>query len=365
MISFQIINSIFNIVPDTENTENKQALEKPKLKIALLDPFPTEYDAYYSDHFSIRQRLIKYFNALNIFVFKKSPIPTKVLIGKNGWLYMVGTESQAYKGENNFNDLELDSLKLELEYRQQYLADRGCKLYVAIAPTKANIYPEFLPNYEIKTKNDGWVTQINKYLKENSSINVIELSQTLIENKNKGFLFHKIDNHMNERGGFIVANKILYELQKQFPMIDTIDYNSMDVIGTISDHGNIAQMLSDIKFFKDSAFTVSPKTGFLSQEAPKAGYPPPEYFAYSWDYENVRETQNKNKPKILLISDSFGHAVFPYLSEQSSKCVKIFDAWQFMLNENIVESEKPDIMIFLGLEANFKTNILKHQSRLW
>ena len=54
--------------------------------------------------------------------------------------------------------------------------------------------------------------------------------------------------------------------------------------------------------------------------------------------------------------------LYPLLSEEFSRTVRIFDAWQYKLNEDIIEKEKPDIVILLALEANLR-NLLSSASR--
>ena len=75
-------------------------------------------------------------------------------------------------------------------------------------------------------------------------------------------------------------------------------------------------------------------------------------FPYCEIYEEVRVSNSKNKKKLLIISDSFGDFLFPLISENFTKTVKIFDNWEYKLNEKIVEIEKPNVVILLILESN-------------
>ncbi len=113
-------------------------------------------------------------------------------------------------------------------------------------------------------------------------------------------------------------------------------------------------MLSNIDNFKDVFFEIKPKLGFKSFEAPKFGYPPPPYFVYPWKYEEDREIKDSKKPRLLIISDSFGENLFPFLSEKFSRSVKIFDSWQYKLNLDIIRNEKPDVVLLLVLESNIR-----------
>lgn len=88
MIAFPLLNGWFKLVPDIESTENRQMAARPPLELSHLDPFPAEYEKYYNDNFSIRSRMVKSFNTMNITLFNKSPLPDMVVIGREGWLFM-------------------------------------------------------------------------------------------------------------------------------------------------------------------------------------------------------------------------------------------------------------------------------------
>ena len=53
--------------------------------------------------------------------------------------------------------------------------------------------------------------------------------------------------------------------------------------------------------------------------------------------------------------------MFPFLAENFSVTEKIFDKWEYKLNESIVENEKPDVFLMIVLESNLR-NIIKYRS---
>ena len=71
-------------------------------------------------------------------------------------------------------------------------------------------------------------------------------------------------------------------------------------------------------------------------------------------YRNPSDT---TAPKILVIRDSFGDQLIPFLKEPFSESVFIFDGWDYGLNKEIIETVKPDIVIFLGLETHIENFI--------
>lgn len=361
IISFPMLNGSLQLVKDSENTENRAPAEKPELDISYLDGFPKKYDKYYSDNFSLRQLLIKSYNYLNLLIFKKSPVPG-VIIGNDGWLFLGGTENDNYTGKNPLTFKELEDFRLELEYRQKYLNDRGIRFYVLIAPVKASIYPEYMSMNSMRKSNLSWGEQLLHYLKTRTSLNMPDVYTELRSHKNSGQLYCRLDNHWNDRGAFYTANLMLSEISRHLNGVDTLNIADYYCNRTVTRTGNLSRMLSNCTFFTDTTIIMGPVGGYKSVKGPKAGYPVVEGFPYAYEYENVKVNKDTTKPRLLIISDSFGGSIFPFLAESFSKTTKIFDGWQYKLNEEIVEKEKPDVVILLMLESNMRS-LLNHQSR--
>ena len=363
IISFPIINDEIKFVKDMASSENRQMVSKPSLYFEHLDPYPGQFEKYYNDHFSIRFLLVKYYNLMNLMVFKKSPIPDQVVIGNDGWLFMAGNEINSYKGNLRFEKSELEALKDELEYRKQYLNKRGCQFYFLIAPVKSSIYSDKIPNHIFRVYKQSLGEQLIEYLNKNSEVKPVNVYQVLRLNREKEWLYYKLDNHWNQLGAFYAANEALRRINMDFPEISASSLDEFVIKKTETKDGNIISMLSNVVIFKDYSFQLTPKSGFLASDVSPAGYACVPNFAYPSEFEKDKEIKNSKKLKILIISDSFGGNVFPFLAEHFGRSVKIFDSWQYKLNEDIVEKEKPDVVLLISLETGIK-NILNFQSRL-
>ena len=92
-----------------------------------------------------------------------------------------------------------------------------------------------------------------------------------------------------------------------------------------------------------------------AKEFKKYGFPPTKGFPYPWTYEKrYVNKEDTSGLRILVIRDSFGHQIIPFLKESFSESVFIFDAWQYKLNEQIIEVVKPDIVVFLTVETHLE-----------
>jgi alginate O-acetyltransferase complex protein AlgJ len=358
-ILFPFINKKINVVKDIESFENRRMASEPGFDIEHLDPYPSKFDSFYNDNFNLRNRFIRYFNLYNILAFHKSPIPG-VVIGNDNWLFPEGDEMDSYLGKNRFTTRELELFKTELEARKKYLEERGIKFYFMVVPCKASIHSEPIGLEYFRLYKDSWGEQLINYLNKNCSVKLINLFEALREEKKKHDLYFKLDNHWNKLGAFYAANEVIKQMKPDFPELEPLSINDFEVKQEGICGGNIQRMLGDLDIYSEPCTEVIPKNGFKSSIADKGNYPITPGFAYPWEFEEVREIKGSKKPKLLIISDSFGKNIFPFLAENFSKTVKIFDAWQYNLNANVIDGEKPDILL-LQIDEPILRNFIRNK----
>jgi hypothetical protein len=360
LIAFPIINENLKFVKDIANNENRKLADRPSLTIKDIEKFPMKYESFYNDNFTIRSILVKYYALNNIKIFKKSPIPESVIIGVDGWMFLAGREYESYLGKNNLKPSEMKAISEELEYRKEYLAKRGCKFYFMIAPAKTSIYPEKVSTNQ--REFNSWGEQLVKYLDKNCEVKPINVYDVLRKNKSVELLYYKLDNHWNDLGGFFATNEVLSRMKQEDNSIYLNNINDYTIKKENRNIGNIVNMFPNIEDFKDFYVKPYPKNGYKSIEVAKRGYPvPPNFNTQVHKYEDAREIFGSKKKKLMIVSDSFGGYMFPFMAETFSRTIKIFDKWEYKLNEKIVDQEKPDIMLLICLETNLRS-IIRHRS---
>lgn len=364
ILFFPIVNSQLGLIKDIESAENRTMATLPKPNIKHLDIFPSEFNKYFNDNFSLRSHLIKIYNTFILSAFEKSPIPEQMFFGKDGYLFLGGNELLSFRGKDILSNNELLTFKKEFEYREKYLAKRNCKFYVLIAPNKAAIYYDKVPGNIVRIYKDSWGEQLTHYLEKNSTITTVNLFTAFKKIKDTTPLYYKLDNHWNNLGGYYGVSEFLNKAKENSPMIENTPLSSYNIVKNPTHDGNIVQMLSINQDFLDTTYALTPKLGFKTTEVNIRKYPCIEGFPYCYEYEmrnSYKNTSDITKPKLLIISDSYGGAFYPLASEHFRETVKIFDSWQYKLNEAIVENEKPDIMILIVLESNIR-NLLRFTS---
>lgn len=363
ILFFPFVNERLNLVRDIKSFENRKLAAKPTFDLKHLDPFPAAYEKFYNDTFSLRSRMVRAYSIYNLSVFKKSPVPDIVIIGNDGWLFLQGPEFDTYTGKNFLTQKELLDFKKELEYRQNYLAKRNCKFYFLIAPSKPNIYPEKVPFENLKMKEQSLGEELLSFLEKNSTVRAVNLYSTLKEKKKNYRTYYSLDNHWSIMGAFFSMSQFITQVRKDFPNVSPLSLEKYSITERDTTTGNTVRILGDLNYYHDVYYDLKLKEKPKASDGIKTGYVANKEFPYPWGYEEVKVIAGSEQPKILIISDSFGEYIFPLLSESFSKTVKIWDNWEYKLNEPIVESEKPDVCLLVIHEKNLRA-ILKNASGL-
>jgi len=342
--------------------ENRKLAERPMLDVNNLDPFPTQFDKYFTDHFPYRTQIVTAFNEINLNKFNISPLPEKVLIGLDGYLFMSGAQMEAFQGKNLFSESELKSILEELNYRQDFCDNLGAKFYFAIIPQKHTIYEEKIP-YRFKLKNEKTLrTQLEAYLDANH-FTYIDPTDFIISKKTEAFpLFFKTDNHWNNLGSFYGSQYILSHISKDLHQVQSLVLKKYTLKESLGKGGNLAQMLNMQNDFLETQFIFEPTFVSNAEEGEKKPYPPPEGFGYPDEYEQVFVNPAANNLKALFIRESYANSQRQFYKEMFGKTLLIWDRWQYGLNENIIISEHPDIVVIQILESNL-TKLLSNQSK--
>jgi len=356
-----LMDSFLGISSKENYSENRQLASQPKFDINDLDHFTPDYNTYYSDNFNFRNDLIKLHSNFKFNVLGISPFPKKVAQGKNGWLYDAGVYMDYYRCKEPFSASQLEEFQNILEYRYQWLESKGINYYLVVVPVKANVYPEYLPDFVYKLRSNSKLDQLIGHLDDHSSFRLIDLRKNLFRHKNINFLYHKTDTHWNDLGAFYGASAIIDSIQNDFSILNS--YNIADYqIDTSSINGKVlASMLNMNDKIRETEIKLTPKFEKKAHGGKPHNYPIPESFPYKPEFQLVNETDNDELPKALIVRDSFTNAMKKYLRESFNRTVFIWDNWEYGLNKHIVETEKPDIVITIVVEKSLH-NILEHAS---
>lgn len=351
LIAIPLLNEPFSFYKDrsVSKSEKRTLARKPFFDVEKLDPYPGRYEKWYNDHFPWREEMIRKYTLFNFRNFSISPLPDQVIIGKNNWLFLTQREKMIYCGDTLLTDAEVDFIVKYLKERTHWHEENGMKFYVAFAPMKQEIYPEYLPASYSRGKNGTLTDRIIAGVKKEPAIPFIELKPALIAAKGKGRLYGETDNHWNDRGAYYAYREIIRRIRKDFPQVGFPGDEDVTFSDTLTGGGNLAHIL-DLADYMDEQYPKATIRNRGANYGIPAGYKPP--YPFDAQYEFVMEKKDTNLPKAVIIRDSFGGFLAPYLSENFRKSVYIFDIWNYDYNQDIISNEKPDLVLLVIYEPH-------------
>lgn len=310
-----LLQTEFHFFPTPTNTEKRKLSAFPTTK--SLGKWVNDFGDYFSDNFGFRGYLIKGNSYFSAKFFGISTVPI-VVIGKDGWLFYKseatddGPSINDYQGLAPLSSDELASMKLGVENINRQLADKNIKLYILIGPNKSSIYGQYLPDSIKKINPTTRFDQLKNY------VAVVDMRE-LLKNPTLPYpTYSKTDTHWNSYGAFLVAQKLITKIDKDYPEI--LPLNIFDyIIKVVPNRGNgdIATMLDLEGKFSDLEIKLVANKIALT-----------------------------NSPKILFFGDSYSPSVRTFLVDRFSNLDLIGIGPSYKFRMDIVSQKKPDIVIW-------------------
>lgn len=319
-----------------EINEMRSLKESPPFSFEEISNFPDNYESFFNDHFGFRNGLILLNNLVRLNTFGVSGSP-KVVAGKKGWLYYTGNKViDDYRGINHLSNDDLKQWQTNLESKEAWLASQGIDYLFIVAPNKASVYPEYLPDGILRVSNNSPVDQLVTYLKQHSKVKILDLRDPLIAQKGKGLLFHRTDTHWTTLGAFLAYEQISSYLVNSFPQVTPISLDELNIDMQLQNGGDLATMLGLQKTLKEEV----PQISLLNPQSKRIG----EVGGIRDPFE--MESSNRQLPRAVMFRDSFATALTPYLSENFSYIRYVWERWDKRIPaKQIIFDVKPDIVI--------------------
>ena len=347
MLGFFFPLITFNKNARISETEKRHLAERPRLFVEnrINKNFFTDCDAYFSDRFGGREKLVFFNKMLNIFINKNDILLNDNAIqGKDGWLFFrLDGNSADYNKANLLNDEQLESFKLDIKKTADWCAEQRIKCIFLICPNKHSVYQEFYPisRPHGKSRADQLATVFNEL-----GVSYIFPRDYLISKKSEyDFpLYYETDTHWNSQGAYLTSILLRNKIDFLFPNIDFPKIEYETTVGYSMTAGDILPMLG----LRESKST-QPKL------MPTGGNTTDYYIYLKNDLQNfgkdgiITKGANSKLPRALIYRDSFFVSLEPFVSPLFSEAEYI---WKNFNEEDkkYVLQYKPDIIIFEAVE---------------
>lgn len=341
----------FYTPPKVLAMEKRNLAGKPVFDIHKLDPYPAAYTSYYEDRIPFRTKLIEYYSAvISMKFFHRSPYPKVVELGKDGWMYFV-SEGSIYKGTFSLSAGQIRQIATEIHNRAVYYHNKGIKFYLAVPPVKQEIYPEYLPRNYFRLPGKNITERILDLVRKDTLVKLVDLKTAILKAKKFGTLYYKTDNHWNALGGYFGYRAIIDRMKQDFPSLQPLELSDFNWQTKIVRGKNIAENMSVTEYTHDEEVTPLIKTE-RARIGKSRGYKPRPIFPYPQEFEMIREVQDPGLPSVVIVRDSYFYGIMPFIIENFSKSVILFDTFTYGIFDDAIQKENPDLVLYMIFEPH-------------
>jgi alginate O-acetyltransferase complex protein AlgJ len=332
--------------------ELRRASPRPGAPASLpdLELWPARFEAYHADTFGLRDAILRDRNRLYLFGLGIAP-STRLVLGRDGWIFYAGDVTDL-RGLMPFEKSRLDTWIEWLETNRKRVALHGARYVYVVAPNKETIYPELVPerfNVVGRTRLD----ELLAAARARTSVEIVDVREAVRAEKafDRGggagdYAYFQRGTHWTRRGAWAACGVILECLRASFPAVAPRaheDHALVELPPAEDDSWARGMYVADLLAFPVWDFLPAPR------RAPALGV------VFTDRGDRVTSIDDARLPSVLLVHDSFGPFLQPHLAEH---CRKLRCTWQYAIPEDVVEREKPDVVIQMYVERELANDPL-------
>lgn len=300
-------------------------------------------------NFPFRSILIRWYNYSSATVFGSMGGNAPVTVGKDGWLYLSRDRTinilEEHRAVQPLSELQLQSLAALYEERSAWLAERGIRYLVAVAPNKESIYPEFLPDAYKQVGAVSRMDQIMEYLRTKTGVNVLDLRPALLEAKKHAQVFYSTDSHWNARGAFPAYQAIIGRLGKDFPLVKPMEASSFIAKEFTFFGGDLSYLVGLEELVTENKVYLLPVRPLLARGSSTGLLKP----GYSQEAQ-ASSAPDQRLPSAVFFHDSYFWDLLPLLGEHFSRAVYVWvrpglEGKHSIFDKELIEAEKPSVVV--------------------
>jgi alginate O-acetyltransferase complex protein AlgJ len=302
--------------------------------------FPFMFDHYFNDRVGFRTELLALRRRIHLDALGDSTSDL-VWLGRDGWLFTNNI------GPNNLPppdaEQRLNNWVDALRSRRDWLAARGIRYLVVVAPEKSSIYPEFLPDAVRRHPPPEY----GALLRERLGDFVLDPTDgVLAEKATTPQLYFRLDTHWTDAGAFPAYQTLGARLGRELPGFRTKPSARFRTETVINDNADLAKALG------------RPKRDWV-EDMPMYHVTHDPIVRLSNDpiLTKLRELRGGLRHvqplaiespvgvgRAVLLHDSFGHNLVRMLASDFRRLVC---AGTYGFPKDVIEAEKPDVVIQL------------------
>lgn len=258
------VQMVLRIVPEVELQGVVVESTRPRLtpQAWLSGAFQDQLSQWFEDRLGFRGHLIKTENQLNFSLFHdiSAQTKTKIILGKDRYLY-----EYAYVHNWNGQDILPGAVYVKaLEERvrnfkelQEALRKRGITLVLLLSPSKASVYPEFIPtayHSPLRTQRNTYYARLRPLL-DAAGVEYLDAREYFLTHKATSSypFFTRGGTHWNYYGACLIARELILRLET-LQQKDMANLHCEPVIVDNTTYGTDRDLAHLVNIWDDAAF---------------------------------------------------------------------------------------------------------------
>lgn len=266
--------------------------------------------------------------------------PTSVVEGRDGWLFLVEYGNtdvlRLYTDEHSIREDVLEYWARTLARRQAYLTGRGIAYLTLVVPDAYPVYRDKLPA-EVELAPRTPFQRLRPLLDEAVLASCVFPLEELIAGRDTEETFVSVDSHWTHWGAWLGYNAVMAALQAAVPNVRILRADDLEWSST-STFGALGVAVTPERSATVPTAKIVRRAARLTQRV----------MTEVRDAYVVFEQDAPELPSAVIFRDSFMTASGPFFTESFRRTV--FVSSPNTVFYDLVENERPDVVIFQGCE---------------
>ena len=240
----------FKIFPKLHLSGVEQTIESPKFSIQTYvnGRYQKIFDSWFSQNYGMREYFIKTINQIYFNILIDTLPNSNVVVGKKGQLYENVYIADYINYYPPIDPSELEVKVKETKKLQDILEERGKVFVLMITPSKAAIYPEYIPDNWMRIKKnplrnyDSLIPLLDKY-----NINYVDGHKITMEAKlkNEHAVFPRGGTNWNNLAAYYTAKEVVNKIsQLSGKNMVNIDLEKIELKPPVGTDKDLADLLN-------------------------------------------------------------------------------------------------------------------------
>ncbi len=310
------------LMPLSGNQEAESSAAEVTFPKTVSAGFMQQAGDYFSKKFAFRREMVTLGNLIKAKVFRISG-QEEVVLGKDGYLFYRDSFDD-FLGRNSLTDYQIGSMAYNIKLMEDELTGKGIEFIFTVAPNKNSLYPELMPGKYRPDVYNRNIRMLRPLLRRDGVryLNLYRLFKDLPET-----MYLKGDSHWNNTGAALVTGEIISALErKRYAFDDGRSEVRKDFPGDLTamlypaggepdEQVYYDKMAGEVYNDRVSVKIVDETTGDMKEIDP-AEEP-------DWPKASEIETSSleHRDGSLLMIRDSFGNSLTPFLAEEFEKAL--------------------------------------------